>query len=164
MSLIYFLSPFLHLLCVCVCVWGCFPVSSRASRPQQPAVRWEHSAKCLIDRRWQRLLLLPPEYWGGGGEGGGACEQTLSVSGYIYLFPLKCVLYHRWWLYMFVIINQPDGSQSVSLSMFIVFLCSSYVLFCVPDSRVITEMYFIFTFIDPGLCCIYIQLSVCMLI
>lgn len=65
-------------------VCGCLPVSPRASRPQQPAVRWEHSAKCLIDRRWQRSLPLR-EYWGGDG-------RRLRVNTSAYISVSTCVL------------------------------------------------------------------------
>lgn len=88
MSLIFSLHFSFLCFCVCLHVWGCFPVFPRASRPLQPAVRWEHSTKCLIDRCWQRSpLLLLPEYRGGG-EGGGRA-QTRYVWALVSLYVLS---------------------------------------------------------------------------
>lgn len=86
MSLIFSLHFFFLCFCVCLRVWGCFPVFTRASRPAQPAVRWEHSAKCLIDRCWQRSpLLLLPEYRGGGEGGGRAWTQYVWALVSLYM-------------------------------------------------------------------------------
>lgn len=85
-SLIFSLHFFFLCFCVCLRVWGCFPVFTRASRPAQPAVRWEHSAKCLIDRCWQRSpLLLLPEYRGGGEGGGRAWTQYVWALISLYM-------------------------------------------------------------------------------